>query len=430
LLWQGDFRERGLRRRGRLARKRKDAQEGHPMKKIYVTKYAQSRFGNLGNYPIESMIQDAGSKELDDIDRSTIDHIAIAGVLTPTLNDQLLIAGLVAMDPVYTGKSIRGVVNACDSGGLAVIDCATMILAGQARVGLAIGIEKMHPLEGKLDSKKVGEALGGAAHKEDLFPPFTFPHSFAVIMERYMKAYGYTEEEFAVIPPQFYENASYNPLAHMHKPKAPVTVQAVLDSYRLFAEPRLPLKLFECSQISDGWARILVCDDEGLGRLRIPKSAATELAGFAQATDSLSMASRGENLLKPVGARRAFAAAMEMAGARPKELSLQEVHDCFSIMGPLSVETTGLAEPGQGLRYFMDGRARRDGECPINTSGGLIAKGHPISATGVAMVGWVHQQLTGKVPPQLQVANARCGSTLNIGGPICSTVATVQRPVG
>ncbi len=398
------------------------------MKKIYLTKYAQSPFGRLGNYPIESMIQDAASKELDDIDRGAIEHIAIAGLLTPTLNDQLLIAGLVAMDPAYTNKSIKGVVNACDSGGLAVVDCATTILAGQAHIAMAIGVEKMNPLEGKLDSKKVGEALGAAAHKEDLFPPLTFPHSFAVIMDRYMKAYGYSEEDFAVVPPLFYENASHNPLAHMHKTKAPVTRQAVLESYRLFTEPPLPLKLFECSQISDGWARIVVCDDEGLAKLGIPKSSATELAGFAQATDSLSLASRGENLIKPAGAKRAFGAAMEMAGAKSEDLSVQEVHDCFSVMGPLAVETTGWAKPGEGLKFFMDGHARIGGRCPINTSGGLIAKGHPISATGVAMVGWIHQQILGKVPPELQVGNARLGSALNIGGPICSTVVTVQKP--
>jgi acetyl-CoA C-acetyltransferase len=293
---------------------------------------------------------------------------------------------------------------------------------------LAVGIEKMHPLEGKLDSGFVGEALGGAAHKEDLFPPLTFPHTFAVIMDRYMQAYGYSEEDFACIPPLFYANAAHNPLAHMHRPKAPVTPEAVLGSYRLFPDPLLPLKLFECSQISDGWARILVCDEEGLRRLGLPRSTATELAGFAQATDSLSMASRGDHLLTPVGAGRAFADATRMAGADAKDLSLQEVHDCFSIMAALAAEITGLAEPGGGLRYFMEGRANRDGECPINTSGGLIAKGHPISATGVAMIGWVHQQLLGKVPQELQVAGAQTGATLNIGGPICSTVATVQRP--
>jgi len=117
-----------------------------------------------------------------------------------------------------------------------------------------------------------------------------------------------------------------------------------------------------------------------------------------------------------------------MAGTNTDDISFQEVHDCFSVMGPLSLEITGLADHGKGLQYFLDGKANRDGACPINTSGGLIAKGHPIGATGVAMVGWVHQQLTGKVPAALQVKDARVGTTLNIGGPICSTVVTVQRP--
>ncbi len=398
------------------------------MKNLYLVKYAQSKFGKLGNYPIEQMLLDAGKEGLDDIDRAKIDHIAVAGLLTPLLNDQSLIAGLVAMDPVYTNKSIKGVANACDSGGLAVLDCATQILAGMAHVGMAIGIEKMHPLEGKVDSKKVGLALGTAAHKEDLYPPFTFPHAFAVIMDKYMKTYGVTEEDFACIPPIFYDNASHNPLAHMHKTKAPVTPEAVLNSYRLFTDPPLPLKLFECSQVSDGWARILVCDDEGLQRLGIDKSQASLLAGFGQATDSLSLASRGDNLLKPVGARKAFNDAIAMAGVTPADIRFQEIHDCFSVMGPIAVETTGFADYGKGLQFFMDGHANRDGKCPINTSGGLIAKGHPISATGVAMVGWVHAQIIGTVPEPLQVKHTDVGTTLNIGGPICSTVVTVQKP--
>jgi acetyl-CoA C-acetyltransferase len=398
------------------------------VKKIYLAKYAQSSFGKLGNYTVEQMLLDAGAQGLEDIDRGAIDHIAVAGLLAPLLSDQSLIAGLVAMDPTYTGKSIKGVANACDSGGLAVLDCAAQVLSGQANVALALGEEKMHPLEGKLDSKKVGTALGTAAHQSDLFPPFTFPYSFARIMDRYMKAYDWTEEQFAQIPPIFYENASHNPLAHMHKTKAPVTPQAVLESYRLFEDPKLPLKLYECSQISDGWARILVCDEEGLKKLGIDKSNATELVGFGQATDSLSIASRGEDLLQPKGARTAFEKAMSMAGATSEDIDLQEVHDCFSVMAPLSAEITGLAEPGKGLQFFLDGHANRDGKCPFNTSGGLIAKGHPISATGVAMIGWIHNELLGNVPEPLQVPNAKLGTTLNIGGPICSTVVTVQRP--
>jgi acetyl-CoA C-acetyltransferase len=299
-------------------------------------------------------------------------------------------------------------------------------------VGLAVGVEKMHPLEGKLDSDKVGAALGTAAHADDLFPPLTFPHAFAVIMDRYMREYGYSEEDMAVVPTVFYDNVAHNPLGHQHgfvHAKGPVTREKVLASHRLFQDPPLPLKLFECSQISDGWARILVCDDEGLARLGVPKEEATRLLGFGQATDSLAIASRGESLLRPVGAKRAFTTAMAMAGASPKDVSVQEVHDCFAVMGPLSVEITGLADPGRGLGHFLDGSAAPGGRCPINTSGGLIAKGHPISATGIAMVGWIHDQLRGRSPAPLQVADAKLGTTLNIGGPICSTVVTVQGPL-
>jgi acetyl-CoA C-acetyltransferase len=398
------------------------------MKKLYLTQYQQSRFGKLRDQPIEAMIQAAGSADMDDIDRAAIDHVAIAGLLAPLLNDQSLAAGLVAMDPVYGGKSIKGVVNACDSGGLAVLDCATQILAGLGHIGLAIGFEKMHPAEGRLDSEKVGAALGTAAHREDLFPPFTFPHAFALIMDQYMKKYDWTEAQFSVIPPIFYDNATHNPLAHMHKTKAPVTAEAVQESYRLFTDPDLPLKLFECSQISDGWARMLVCDDEGLKTLGIDKADCTELSGFGQATDSLSIQSRGDHLLEPVGARRAFDTAMTMAGAKPADIAVQEVHDCFSVMAALSMEITQMTELGKGLQFFLDGHAKVGGRCPVNTSGGLIAKGHPISATGIAMIGWIHSQLLGKVPAPVQVADAKLGTTLNIGGPICSTVVTVQRP--
>lgn len=395
---------------------------------LYLTRFSQSKFGNLGDVDLETMVRAAGTEGLEDLDREKIGHISIACLLGPLLNDQSLVAGLVAMDPAYANKPITGVVNACDSGGLAVLDCALNVLAGRTHIGMALGVEKMNPREGKLDSQKVGLALGTAAHSSDVFPPFTFPHAFAVIMDEYMKTYGYTEEDLAIIPPIFYDNARFNPWAHRQKTKEPVTPEAVLASYRLFRDPDLPLKLFECSQISDGWARILVCDQDGIEMLGIDKRETTVLTGFGQATDSLSLASRGKHLLRPMGARRAFHSAMTMAKVKVEDIKVQEVHDCFSIMGPLAVETTGLADAGKGLEFFRDGHANRDGTCPINTSGGLIAKGHPISATGVSMIGWIHNQLLGKVPQELQVEGADLGTTLNIGGPICSTVVTVQQP--
>ena len=111
-------------------------------------------------------------------------------------------------------------------------------------------------------------------------------------------------------------------------------------------------------------------------------------------------------------------------------MNVAEVHDCFTVMGALGTEVIGKAEPGKGAQYWVEGKAAPGGECAINTSGGLIAKGHPIGATGIAMIGWSALQLLGKAPADLQVQNPRAAATFNIGGPICASVCTVLRAAG
>jgi acetyl-CoA acetyltransferase len=117
-----------------------------------------------------------------------------------------------------------------------------------------------------------------------------------------------------------------------------------------------------------------------------------------------------------------------MAGLAPKDVNAAELHDCFTVMGAIGTEVIGKAEYGKGAKYWVDGKAAPDGECGINTSGGLIAKGHPIGATGIAMIGWCAWQLQGKAPKELQVKNPRAAATFNIGGPICASVCTVLKP--
>jgi acetyl-CoA C-acetyltransferase len=117
-----------------------------------------------------------------------------------------------------------------------------------------------------------------------------------------------------------------------------------------------------------------------------------------------------------------------MAGLTPADVKVAEVHDCFTVMGALATEIIGKAVPGQGAQYWVDGKADVAGECAINSSGGLIAKGHPVGATGIAMVGWCAWQLLGKAPEGLQVKNPRAAATFNIGGPICASVCTVLKP--
>src|SRR6202008_3768734 len=133
----------------------------------------------------------------------------------------------------------------------------------------------------------------------------------------------------------------------------------------------------------------------------------------------------GRDVLHPAGAYRAMQSAYAMAGVTPAEGNVAEGHDCFTVMGAIGTEVIGKAEPGQGARYWVEGKAAPDGECGINTSGGLIAKGHPIGATGIAMIGWSALQLLGKAPAEVQVKDPKLAATFNIGGPICASVCTV-----
>ena len=187
----------------------------------------------------------------------------------------------------------------------------------------------------------------------------------------------------------------------------------------------LPLKTYDCSQITDGYAALILATEEGLARLGVDKHACVQIAGWGQAVDPLQHQMR--NVLEPAGAYKAMRSAYAMAGITPAEIQAAEIHDCFTVMGALGTEILGKAKPGKGAAYWVEGKAAADGDCGINTSGGLIAKGHPVGATGIAMIGWAAWQLLNKVPAALQVKSAEHAATFNIGGPVCASVCTVLR---
>ncbi|MCK5379236.1 MAG: thiolase family protein, partial [Acidobacteria bacterium] len=280
--------------------------------------------------------------------------------------------------------------------------------------------------EGKMDGAKVGEILGYFSHPQDREGKvYVFPHLFAEVMQTYMNEYGVTEEDFAHIAVQEYANAQFNPYAQMRGIEVTLEQAAVAEGRNRYIVEGLPLKTYDCSQISDGYAGMILATEEGLSRLGVTKADCVEIAGYGQATDSLLKA--GRDVLNPKGAYVAMSAAYDMAGATPDDINVAEIHDCFTVMGGLGTEVIGKAAPGQGLAYWKDGKAAPKGECGLNTSGGLIAKGHPIGASGIAMVGWAAWQLLGKVPSELQVPDAKMAATFNIGGPICASVCTVLR---
>lgn len=398
------------------------------MKTIYLAAYHQSRFGKLGAMTVPEMLEAAVAGACDEIgcEAAAIDVASVAAACNFTLNRQGLLAGLVASVPGLEGKPIEAVENACASGGQAVLSVAQKLLLGMGEVGIAVGYEKMRGDDGKVDGARVGEVLGYFSHPDERDGKvYVFPHLFAEIMAEYMATFNVSEEDLARIAVAEYANARHNPDAQMNGVALSLEQAMSIAGPNRYIVDGLPLKTYDSSQITDGYAALILATEEGLTRLGVRRDRAVRLAGWAQATDPLRKS--GRDVLRPAGALAAMGRALGMAETTPGELDVAEIHDCFSVMGALGVEVLGLAAPGEGARFWVDGRAGVDGDCAINTSGGLIAKGHPIGATGIAMLGWSFRQLLGRAPAPLQRRDARVAATFNIGGPVCASVCTVLR---
>ena len=398
------------------------------MKKIYIAAYHQSKFGKLFDKTVPEIITDTVNETCAEIgaEPQTIDVASVGATCNFSLNQQGLLAGLVAMVPGLGAKPIEAVENACATGGQAVLSVIGKMQMGLGDVGLAVGVEKMRNDEGKMDGALIGEVLGYFSHPDERQGKvYIFPHLFAEVMRDYMEAHGTTEREFAEISSREYANGNHNPYAQMQKIQVSLDEAATPEGRNRYIVDGLPLKTYDCSQITDGYAGMILATDEGLTKLGVDKADCVEIAGWGQATDALKK--EGRDILKPEGAFRAMNAAYEMAGASPADVNVAEIHDCFTVMGAIGTEVIGKAGYGEGARYWADGKADAKGECGINTSGGLIAKGHPVGASGVAMIGWSAWQLLGKVPEDLQVPDPKMAATFNIGGPICASVCTVLK---
>jgi len=397
---------------------------------VFIAAYHQSKFGKLMGMTVPEIVSNAvqyACREIR-IEPSAIDVGSIGATCNISLNEQGLLSGLVAGVPGMASKPIECVENACASGGQAVLSVIYKLLLGQGDVGIAIGYEKMRDAEGKVDGRSIGEALGYFSHPDERpGKVYVFPHLFAEIMDAYMKEHHVGERELAQISVIEYANAQHNPYAQMKGVLLTLDQALRIEGINRYVVDGLPLKTYDCSQISDGYAALILVTEKGRVRLGVPREECIQIAGYAQATDPLMK--RARDVLRPAGANAAMRRAYAMAGVDPSDVNVAEIHDCFTVMGAIGTEVLGKADVGKGTHYWMDGKANPDGECGINTSGGLIAKGHPIGATGIAMLGWCYWQLLGKVPAPLRVADPRIAATFNIGGPICASVCTVLKRV-
>jgi acetyl-CoA C-acetyltransferase len=396
------------------------------MKRIFIAAYHQSKFGKLLEATIPEIVERSvtGACREIGVEGAALDVASIGAACNFSLNEQGLLSGLVASVPGLEGKPIEAVENACATGGQAVLSVIQKLQCGLGDTGIAIGYEKMRDGQGKMDGKLIGKVLGYFSHPDEREgKTYIFPHLFAEVMRDYIATHGVTERDLAGIAVREYSNAQSNPCAQMQNVNLTPDQAMAIEGINRYIVDGLPLKTYDCSQITDGYASLILATEEGLAKLGVRRADCVEIRGWAQATDPLRK--DGRDVLRPAGAYAAMSNAYRMAGLSAADVNVAEVHDCFTVMGAIGTEVIGKAEPGRGAQYWLDGKAAPDGECGINTSGGLIAKGHPIGATGIAMIGWCSLQLLGKAPAALQVKEARAAATFNIGGPICASVCTV-----
>jgi acetyl-CoA C-acetyltransferase len=291
---------------------------------------------------------------------------------------------------------------ACASSGVALRLGVTAIASGLYDFVLVGGVEKMT----HLDTTTVTDILATASDSFlEQINGLTFPSLYALMATVHMNRYGTTEEQMALVAVKNHSNANLNPKAHMYGVE--VDLKKALSS-RVIA---WPLKLYDCSLISDGAACLILTKPELAYKY---SDDVVHIIGFGQGHDSIGLYARDSltslNATK-IAARKAY----DMAGVKPSDIDVAEVHDCFTIAEIIAYEDLGFCKPGEGGKLVERGETFRDGSIPVNTSGGLKAKGHPVGATGVAQACEIYLQLTGKAGAR-QVQDVNVGLTHNVGG--------------
>jgi len=384
---------------------------------ICVVGWAHSPFGRHDGIDLEALITGVARDAINHagLDAGDIDGIWLGHLNGGFVPDNFCSSLVLQADTGLRWTPATRVENACASGAAAVYAACDAIEAGRARIALVVGAEKMTAVSGA-DTTRI---LGNASYvKEEAARGLSFPGIFGEIAQAYFARHGDHSETLARIAAKNHANGVKNPWAQMRKDLGFEFCNTVSERNPLIAAP---LRKTDCSLVSDG-AAALVLVDETLARDFVR---AVRLRSRVQVNDFLPLSRR--NAVSFEGPRRAWAEALGRAGCGVTDLSLAEVHDCFTIAELLAYEAMGLAEPGQGARVVEDGTVAADGALPVNPSGGLKAKGHPIGATGVSMHVLAAMQLCGEAGA-MQVPGAELAGVFNMGGAaVANYVSILER---
>ncbi|MCT8997423.1 acetyl-CoA acetyltransferase [Chelativorans intermedius] len=387
------------------------------MSRAQIVGWAHAPFGKSELEDTEALMASVATPALDHagIEAHAVDGIFV-GVMNNGFSRQDFQGSLVAMgnEALAHVPAVR-LENACATGSAAIYAAMDFIEAGRGRIALVVGAEKMTATP----TEQVGDILLGASYrKQEAEVKGGFAGLFARIAQNYFQRYGDRSTELAMIAAKNHANGVANPYAHMRRDFGFDFCNTVSEKNPYVAAP---LRRTDCSLISDGAAALVLADAETAAGLE----RAIAFRARRHVNDILAMSRRDVTAFE--GARRAWAGALEEAGVGLDDLSFVETHDCFTIAELIEYEAMGLAAPGEGHRVVREGVTRMDGKLPVNPSGGLKAKGHPIGATGVSMHVMAAMQLMGEAGA-MQVPGATLAGVFNMGGAaVANYVSLMER---
>jgi acetyl-CoA C-acetyltransferase len=379
--------------------------------------WAHTPFGRHDNETVESLVVSAARAALDDagIAAADVDEILL-GHFNAGFSAQDFTAALVLQaSPDLRFKPATRVENACATGSAAVHQGVRAIRAGAARIVLVVGVEQMTATPGP----EIGRNLLKASYvREEADIAGGFAGIFGQIANLYFQKFGDQSDALAMIAAKNHRNGVANPYAQMRKDLGFEFCRHESEKNPFVAGP---LKRTDCSLVSDGAAALVITSVE----TALAMNKAVIFRALSHVQDFLPMSKR--DILKFEGAREAWSRALSRAGIKLADLSFVETHDCFTIAELIEYEAMGLVPEGEGARAIRDGLTQKDGPLPVNPSGGLKAKGHPIGATGVSMHALTAMQLCGQAG-DMQLADAKLGGIFNMGGAaVANYVSILER---
>jgi acetyl-CoA C-acetyltransferase len=386
------------------------------MRRVAIIGVGISRFGERWDKSLRDLALEAGIAALEDagikgekIDAGYVGNMA-GGSFAGQEHLGSLLADYLGLNPL----PITRVEAACASGGVALRQGYIAVASGVHDIVVVGGVEKMTDLS----TSQTAEILGSAGDQEwELFIGATFPAIYAMMARAYMHKFNAKEEHLAAVAVKNHKHGKNVPYAHFRNE---ITIEDVLKS----KEVASPLKVLDCSPITDGAAAVVLCPVD-IAHSFVDKP--IEIIASAQASDTICLHSR-KSLYEIEATKKAAEKAYKQANLKPKDINIAEVHDCFTIAEIMAIEDLGFFKKGEGYKAAYEGITSIEGELPINTSGGLKAAGHPVGATGVKQAVEITLQLQGRASNR-QVKNAEIGLCHNVGGSGGTAVIHIMRAI-